>query len=99
MVIRIAHSHIDPARLAEVQGEIVRIVEEEIIPTMRQLPGFQNYKGAVNRERGHLVSVSTWDSVEHANFESGGFRLGGGAVRALGVELDPPEVYEITTQS
>lgn len=102
MVIRIAHSHIEPARLEheEVRLEITRLVEESIIPALRQLPGFMDYKGGVNRETGHLVSLSTWDSAEHAGGASDAIRRVVAGLPAIeGLVLEPPEDYEIVSQS
>jgi len=60
--------------------------------------GCQSYAGAVDRASGRLRAVSTWDTEEHARFSRDA--LGQSAVsrlQAAGVQLDPPEFYEVTS--
>ncbi len=66
---------------------------------MRRLPGLQHHHMGVDRTAGTVAAVSVWDSAEHARFarETLGAPLERGM--ALGVQLDPPEIYEIDEES
>jgi hypothetical protein len=66
---------------------------------MRRLPGFRSYRGAVDRAAGTLVVVSSWDSAAHARFprEALGDALARG--QALGIHLEPPEIYEVVADA
>ncbi|MDQ6719205.1 MAG: antibiotic biosynthesis monooxygenase [Candidatus Dormibacteraeota bacterium] len=80
---------LDPAKYDELEGML-----QDISPAVRAQPGCQSYLGATDRAAGKTVSVSTWDTEEHAKFPRDA--LGGIASRlqAIGLQLDPPEIYE-----
>ncbi len=90
MYLRITRARFDPTR------------HDEVLPLMREgnaavqeLPGFQRLEQGVDRNAGIIVEVSIWESEEHARFSRD--RLGDVPphLHALGVQLDPPEIYEI----
>ena len=62
---------------------------------MRQLPGVQHIHLGVDRAAGTVAAVSVWDSEAHARFsrETLGDPLS--RLRALGVQFEDPEIYEI----
>ena len=88
--MRVTRSRGDRARLDEVQTLV-----PEIAAAVRQLPGCQSYIVGVDRAAGTALSVSTWDTEEHARWT--GDRLGDlpSRLQALGVQLDPPEFLEV----
>jgi hypothetical protein len=95
MVVRITRGRFDPARIDDVQ----RVVDEELIPALRRFPGFLDYKGGVNRRTGQVVAITSWDTAEHANFARDAISEMVAALSALGVTLEPADIYEITAQS
>ena len=94
MYLRTTRGRFDPARY------------DELVPLMREvnagvqaLPGCQGIQSGLDRSGGRLVAVSTWDTAEHANFSRDAGSLGEVVRRtqAIGVQLEPPEIYEIVT--
>lgn len=95
MYVRITPIAYDPAQ----EEALTRLVEEQMIPAFRRLPGFVSYHGGVDRSAQRGVSVTIWDDMDHA----AGLRpaLGGliQQLEAIGVRFEPAQLYEITTQS
>jgi len=92
MYVRVTRGQIDPARFDEIAK-----LGQEIAAAIRQLPGNQSYVAGIDRASGQAHSVSTWDTEENARAD----RLAGSdlvsRIQALGVQLDPPEFFEVTT--
>ena len=95
MYIRITPIAYDPAQ----EEALTRLVEEQMIPTFKRLPGFVSYSGGVDRSAQRGVAVTIWDDMDHA----AGLRpaLGGliQQLEAIGVRFEPAQLYEITTQA
>jgi hypothetical protein len=64
---------------------------------IRRLPGCQSWMGGVDRASGRLILVSTWDTADHARWALEALGDLVPRFQALGVQLDPPEVFEVTT--
>jgi hypothetical protein len=71
---------------------------DESVPAMleaseaiRQRPGCQSLVLAGDRATGEALAHSTWDTQEHARFEPPQSEK----LRALGVQLDEPLVFEV----
>jgi hypothetical protein len=88
--LRLTRGRFPPAAAAELGG-----LAQALAAAMRRLPGHRSYRAAVDRAAGTLVVVSTWDSAEHARFSRDA--LGDALTRgqALGIQLEPPELYEV----
>jgi len=91
MYVRITRGRYNPATEPSVQ----QIVEGELLPAMRGLPGFEQHIGGANRGMGILCLVSFWDNEAHANFSRDVLRRAITALSAIGVTLEPVEVYEV----
>jgi hypothetical protein len=95
MHVRVTPSHWDPAR----EKEVVRFIEERLIPVIRQLPGFHRYTGGVERATGHGVALTEWDDLQHAQ----DFRTAlGGLVQEIadqGITLEAAQIYEVPVQT
>lgn len=91
MYVRISRGKFNPAKEPGVQ----QIVEGELIPAMQGLPGFEQYVGGANRSLGTLCLVSFWDNEVHANFSRDVLQKAITALSAIGVTLEPVEVYEV----
>ena len=90
MYMRITRGRFDPA----VADRLVPLARE-VDAAVGMLPGFQHIHTGIDRASGAIAVVSLWDTEEHARFS----REALGAVltdaAAAGVELAPPEIYEL----
>ena len=104
MYIRISRSRCNPSQCDEVLA-----VAEQTNPALRQLPGFQNSYWGVDRARGAMIAVSTWDTREHADFSRdalisvAGVSAGAGPdaerrIADAGYQMDTAEIYELAAQ-
>jgi hypothetical protein len=95
MYIRITPIAYDAAQ----EEALTNLVEEQMIPAFKRLPGFVRYYGGVDRSTQRGVAVTIWDDMEHA----AGLRTAlGGLIQqleAIGVRFEPAQLYEITTQA
>lgn len=92
MYLRLTRGHFDPARYDEVAQAVPAIVA-----ALRALPGLQDVRVGIDRTSGNTLSLTTFDTLEHAQFSRD--RLGSSMERllALGWEPQAPEIYEATT--
>ena len=92
--LRLTRGRFEPATYDELVA-----LARDLAAAMRRLPGHRGYHGAVDRAAGTLVVVSTWDRAEHARFSRDA--LGDALARgqALGVQLEPPEIYEVVAEA
>jgi hypothetical protein len=93
MYMRVVRGRVDPARL----DELTSGVGPDLAAAISRLPGYQGFMGGVDRASGRTIAVSTWDTEEHARWspaEALGDMLS--RLQALGVQTDPPEIFEAT---
>jgi hypothetical protein len=90
MYLRLTRARFDPA-LAD---QVVPLTSE-VRAAMRRLPGLQHNHQGIDRSAGTVAAVSVWDSAEHARFAREALGEAIGRLRALGVQFEDPEVYEI----
>ena len=90
MYLRLTRARFDPALADQVVPPV-----SEVRAAMHRLPGLQHNHQGIDRVAGTVAAVSVWDSAAHANFarEALGDPISG--LRALGVQFEPPEIYEI----
>jgi hypothetical protein len=95
MYIRVTPLSYDPAQEETVQ----RMVDEQVVPAFKRLPGFVSYAGGLDRSTQRGVSVTIWDNMDHA----AGLRTAvGGLIQQLeaaGVRFEPAQIYELTAQA
>ena len=98
MYVRISRAHCDPSKC----DEVLAAFQQGMTPHLRKLAGYQTVYWAADRARGALIAVSTWDSREHAGFPREALGSANPAVEAAlqasGVQMDPPEIYEVVEQ-
>ena len=89
MYVRTTQGHTDPAKYDEVS----RLVPD-VRAAIQQLPGCQGVQGGVDRATGDTVSVSTFDTLEHAQFSRDSIGEPLSRLVAAGWQGDTPQIYE-----
>jgi hypothetical protein len=92
MYMRVVRARIDPARLDESSQ-----LGPDLAAAIRRLPGFQSLMGGTDRASGRAIAISTWDTEEHARYAPEALGEVASRIQALGTQVDPPEVFEVTT--
>ena len=89
MYLRVTRGRWDPAK----HDELARLVPDALT-AIRKLPGCQDARNGVERSTGRTVVVSTFDTLEHAQFprESLGEPLA--RLQVAGWQGEAPEIYE-----
>jgi hypothetical protein len=90
MFLRITRARFDPGSYDQVAA-----AAQEVQVAMQRLPGVQHIHQGVDRTAGTVAAVSVWDSEEHARFARELLGEPIGRLRALGVQFEEPEIYEI----
>ena len=91
MYIRLTQVKYAPSR----SNEALATVRELGIPGMREAAGICNAWWAMDRQTGHAVAVSTWDTLEHASQTLASPELQA-RLQALDVEGLGTTIYEVT---
>jgi hypothetical protein len=89
MYIRVTHGRMDPAKVDE-HNQLMA----EVVAVATRLPGCRSFSGGVDRARGQSITVSTWDTEENARWSRDALGDIIPRLQALGVQLEPPEVFE-----
>lgn len=84
----------DPARY----DQIVPILQE-IATTMSGLPGFHKYHVGVDGAAGRIAAVTDRDTRAHGEFSRAVLGDSMHRLQALGVELEPAEVYDLVVEA
>lgn len=95
MYLRITRGRFDPARYDELLP-----LTREVDAAVQAMPGYQDGYSAVDRTGGRIVVVTRWDTLEQASFSRETDARTAEVVSrilALGVQVEPPEIYEIVT--
>ena len=90
MYLRLTRARFDPALT-----EHIVPIAGEVRAAMRRLPGLQHNHQGIDRTAGTVAAVSIWDSEEHARFAREALGDPISRLQALGVQFEPPEIYEI----
>jgi heme-degrading monooxygenase HmoA len=94
MFLRITHTHIDPSKAAQANA-----IAQEVVNSIKRLPGFQHAYQAGDATSGEAVIVSLWDTREHAQFDRNALGDIVSRIQAMGAELDAPQIYEVNAHS
>ncbi len=92
MYIRVTPLRFDPAR----EDDIIQLTTEQLIPALRQAPGFRHYFGTADRGtpgRGFVITV--WEMAQQAEGLRTVFSGLIGQFQALGLELETSQVQEV----
>lgn len=90
MYLRITRSRFDPARYEE-----LKLVFSDVVAAIRQLPGFQGIQVGIDPAGGKSASVTTFDTLEHAQFQRASLGDAFAALQASGWQGEPPDIYEL----
>jgi hypothetical protein len=86
-------------RVLRGRGDSARQVDEtasqQAAAAIRGLPGCLSFMRGFDRTTGQFITVSTWDTEEHARSPDafGDLRS---TIQARGVQLEAAEIYELT---
>ncbi|NMI01297.1 hypothetical protein [Pseudonocardia acidicola] len=89
MHLRVTRGSFDPTKSDDVLKET-----QAVNAVITRRPGCQALQGGMDRKSGVLVVISTWDDGEAANFSRESLGEPFERMVALGVQFQPPEVYE-----
>jgi len=93
MFIRVTRGRVDPSRY----DQMSQLVPDVAASVGRQ-PGFHSYLQGGDRASGKIIAISTWDTAEHAALDrTTALTDVMPRVVATGAQLDPPDIYEVTT--
>jgi hypothetical protein len=93
MYMRVVRGRLDPSKLADVDNQL----GQDLTAAIRRQPGCQSSMGGVDRASGRSIVVTTWDTEEHARYSPDALGDVMSKLRALGLQADPPEIFEVTT--
>ena len=91
MYIRVTRGRFSPTN----SDEAVRIARDQLVPALKQRPGFRRYHAGLNHDTGTLIAISEWDTREQAQ-EGGAAR---GPFEALGIRFEAAEIFEVTVEA
>jgi heme-degrading monooxygenase HmoA len=93
--IRISRASFDPSR----EEEVIDLGHSAMAAAAQALPGFQSSERAIDGRAGRLVIITRWDTEEHARFARDQLGSVLAQTEALGVHLEPADVYEIVAEA
>ncbi len=94
MYMRVVRARIDPAKVDEA---ISSPVGQDLAAAVKRQPGCQSFTAGGDRATGQTITVSTWDTEEHARYSMDALGDVASRIQALGVQADPPQIFEVTT--
>jgi len=77
-------------------SDSTRQTVRELHLAVKALPGNQSYIGAVDRATGRAMSVSVWDTEEHARFPADALGDLPARLESLGLQVQSSEIMEVT---
>jgi quinol monooxygenase YgiN len=95
MYMRVVRGRIDPAKIDETVSQL----GQDLAAAVRRMPGCQSFVGGGERATGQTITVSTWDTEEHARYSQNALGDVASRIQALGVQVNPPEIFEVTTSA
>src|SRR5262245_29239555 len=89
MYLRVTRGRWDPAKHDELAP-----LAPEAIAAIRRLPGCLDARSGVDRSTGRTISVSSFDTLEHAQFSRDSLGEVVARLQAGGWQAEPPDIYE-----
>ncbi|RIK33519.1 MAG: hypothetical protein DCC55_34790 [Chloroflexi bacterium] len=94
MYVRVTTGGFDPAKEQELQ----RLIDEKFIPLLQQLPGLHRYLSGIDRAAGRFVSITIWDSLDHAQAFPAAIADLLGEFTAASLRPEPTQLFEVTRE-
>ena len=91
MYLRLTRGRFDATRADEVMAAVPAIAA-----ALRGLPGVQDVRVGIDRASGRTLSLTSFDTVEHAQFSRDQLSSVLAPLQALGWEPEAAEIYEAT---
>ena len=91
MYLRLTRGRLEPARY----DAVVPLVPA-ITAALRALPGVQDVHVGIDRATGRTLSLTSFDTFEHAQFSRERLSSVLAPLQAIGWEPEAPEIYEAT---
>jgi quinol monooxygenase YgiN len=79
---------------AENTDEAVRVARDQLVPGLRQRPGFRHYYAGLDHDARTLISISAWDTREQARAAQTAY----GPFESLGIRFEAAEIFEVTVE-
>ena len=89
MYLRLTRGRFDPARYDAVEPLVPAITA-----ALRALPGVQGVHVGIDRASGRTLSLTSFDTLEHAQFSRDRLHSVLQPLREIGWEAEAPETYE-----
>jgi len=89
MYLRVTRGRVDPAK----SEEAIRLVPA-IMAAIQQLPGCRGAQSGVDRATGNSISISTFETLDQAQFSRDRLSEAIAPLLALGWQGEAPEIYE-----
>ena len=95
MFIRLATGQFSPDQFEDLR----RFAQERLASVLGALPGFRSYTAGFDRETGHFIGVSVWDTEEQARAASEAVAQVRAEFPASQRESMLPPFYEVIAQA
>jgi hypothetical protein len=82
MGLRVTRAQVDPAT----HDEVLSHMGQDVAAASRRRTGHQSWVGGVDRASGRLITVSTWDTEDHARYSLDALGDIPSRLQALGVQ-------------
>jgi len=90
MFVRVVRSRVDASKIpADSQ------LTQDLAAAVKRMPGNQSFMGGLDSANGRAITVSTWDTREHASYSPDALGDVQSRIRAIITDIDEPEIYEV----
>jgi hypothetical protein len=90
MFVRVVRSRVDRSKM-DTDSQLA----QDLAAAVKRMPGNQSFMGGVDRANGRAITVSTWDTEQHASYSPDALGDVQSRLRGLTTDVDPPEIYEV----
>lgn len=94
------------ARLTSIQGnpekidDAIRLLENDVVPAVKLLPGFKNGYWCTDRSSGRMLALTLFETEKHlTDSESSASQLRNTSTQKLGGEVKSVETFEVVARA